>query len=656
MLDCPKCYAELPLGVEACPSCGRSAGGAARALAKAISAFAGERYEDALVEFERAREIAPNDLDVQLCHAHGLRHAGQGEAALPVYRSLIEKDPENIEARFGMGSILMEQGRLSHARSIFEDLVKQQIPFTMGQFYWGMIFPDADQFLAECCYLLAIVCWNRAEMQATEHYFQRALEHSPDHGPTSRHLGNLYFQNKDYTQAIRVYERFVELRDEDGRDAEEVVEAYCNLGIAYYETAQLPQAIGCFNKVLGDRPGHSRAIYHMNLIYEREGEYAKSETSDPPRVEASEGASMIFGLSASGTRGGPYAEEGRPIIGKSVAMQRVLRLARLAAASTANVLLTGENGTGKELIARSIQRHSDRCDGPFCPINCAAIPENLIESELFGHEKGAFTGAIERKLGRFEAADKGTIFLDEIGELDRNMQVKMLRVLQEREFTRVGGNDIIRVDVRIIAATNHDLEKLIEEGLFRQDLFFRLNVLPIQIPPLRVRTEDIPLLVEYFLHKYSKGTVSTQSLIKQEDLDLMMQYDWPGNIRELENIIERAMVLGTQVFPIIQGIAKNRRLRESGAAGAASNGEPRFATARAAQTDTATLTRTAIGDESDSESTGEPISIRELERRHILKTLRYTSGNRTEAARLLQINPSTLWRKIKSYDLEEYSK
>ena len=228
------------------------------------------------------------------------------------------------------------------------------------------------------------------------------------------------------------------------------------------------------------------------------------------------------------------------LVGKSKCMQEVYDLIQKVAASRVNILITGESGTGKELAARAIHHNSDRCKEPFVPINCGAIPENLLESELFGHEKGSFTGAVQQKPGLFEVADGGTLFLDEIGELPAMMQVKLLRVLQEREFRRVGGTKDIRVDVRLIAATNKDLDSAVGAGVFREDLFYRLNVIQVALPPLRERREDIPMLVEHFCRKMAgEDAVSVTENVMRRLLD----YHWPGNIRELENAIERCLVL-----------------------------------------------------------------------------------------------------------------
>ncbi|HEY6973233.1 MAG TPA: sigma-54 dependent transcriptional regulator [Nitrospiraceae bacterium] len=233
------------------------------------------------------------------------------------------------------------------------------------------------------------------------------------------------------------------------------------------------------------------------------------------------------------------------IVGQSEAMQKVFDVVKKVADARSNILICGESGTGKELVARAIHYNSARSPMPFVAVNCSAVPETLLESELFGHVKGSFTGAISNKAGLFEVANGGTIFLDEIGDTTPTIQVKLLRVIQEREFRRVGGNQDMKVDVRVIAATNRDLEKAVAEGAFREDLYYRLDVIPIRLPPLRLRTGDIPLLVTYFLEKFSQDSAKPAPMLTPEALHVLLEHEWRGNVRELENLIERVVAFSS---------------------------------------------------------------------------------------------------------------
>ena len=254
------------------------------------------------------------------------------------------------------------------------------------------------------------------------------------------------------------------------------------------------------------------------------------------------------------------------IVGTSAPLRQVLALVGKVATTDSTVLITGETGTGKELIARAIHKRSPRAARPFVSVNCGAIPAALVASELFGHEKGAFTGAVQRRLGRFELAEGGTIFLDEAGELPQETQVALLRVLQERTFERVGGTKPIPVDVRVIAATNRDLDKAIGDGSFRRDLYYRLSVFPMELPPLRERAEDIPLLVEYLAQRYAAKMGKTITSIDRRTRDLLTAYDWPGNIRELQNVIQRAIILCDDTLTVDESWLESKRGRSAGAA------------------------------------------------------------------------------------------
>ncbi len=308
------------------------------------------------------------------------------------------------------------------------------------------------------------------------------------------------------------------------------------------------------------------------------------------------------------------------IIGRSPAMLKLLDKASQVAPSEATVLITGESGTGKELIAGAIHYNSQRKDGHFVKINCAAITETLLESELFGHEKGAFTGAERRKDGRFLQAHRGSFFLDEVSEMPLTMQVKLLRVLQEKEITRVGGEKNIKVDVRVIAATNKNFLTLIKNGLFREDLYYRLNVISLEIPPLRDRREDIPLLAQHFLEIFSKKNKKKISGFTPKAMDHIINYGWPGNVRELMNAVERGVVL-----------ARSEYLDD----------EDILIVQNTLQKDPENFSLY------DEEKVNMPLD--ELERAAILKTLEFTKGNKSEAARRLGITRKTLHKKLKKY-------
>ena len=321
------------------------------------------------------------------------------------------------------------------------------------------------------------------------------------------------------------------------------------------------------------------------------------------------------------------------IIGQAPAIRRAIELALNVADTQTSVLIQGESGTGKELLANLIHFNSGREDQPYIKLNCGAIPETLLESELFGHEKGAFTDARARRQGRFEEADGGTLFLDEVGEMSLGAQVRLLRVLQDGEFSRVGGSDLLKADVRIIAASNVDLERAIEEGRFRRDLFYRLSVFPISLPSLRDRREDIHPLVIHFLEHYKQRTSRFVSGISKEALRALVTYDWPGNVRELENAIERAVI-----------IAAGRQIELEDLPTAIGNiPAEREALARAERAHAASEGR------SSTLEIDVPSSMDEIERRVIEATLDYTSGDKTRAARLLNIGRKTIYRKLEQY-------
>jgi DNA-binding NtrC family response regulator len=313
------------------------------------------------------------------------------------------------------------------------------------------------------------------------------------------------------------------------------------------------------------------------------------------------------------------------IVGDSEGMQQVFRLVEKIANTDSTVLIYGESGTGKELIARALHFNSDRRERPLIPVNCGAIPEELLESELFGHEQGAFTGATRTRIGRFELGNGGTIFLDEIGDMSPALQVKILRVLQEHEFERVGGMKTIKVDIRVIAATNKDLEKNVADGKFREDLFYRLNVIPIQLPPLRDRPSDIPLLINHFIQLYNAKNGHNITGVSPEAMELLTSYEWPGNVRELENMIERIVILKGD------GLIQPGDLSE-----------------KILASDSGTLhPHVRIPENGISFNT----AVTEFERELILQALNRTNWVKNKAAKLLNLNRTTLVEKMKKINL-----
>jgi DNA-binding NtrC family response regulator len=318
-------------------------------------------------------------------------------------------------------------------------------------------------------------------------------------------------------------------------------------------------------------------------------------------------------------------DEWSPLVGSSPAMLEVYKLVARVSETRSTVLLQGESGTGKELIARAIHGNSPRRDKPFVPVNCGALPDTLLESEMFGYEKGAFTGAVGTKTGLFESANGGTLFLDEVGELGQALQVKLLRVMQDHEVRRVGGTSSIKVDVRIIAATNRDLEQFVKEGKFRDDLFYRLNVVRITLPSLKEREEDIPMLAHHFLQKSAAGTTTAVRGFHPGTMECLRHYRWPGNVRELENAIERAVSLSHG--PLLT---------------------PDDLPAQIRQAPNPTEQKPDLGETAESVY----LTLEEVEKRHLIRVLKETKGNKVKAAKILGIDRRTLYRMAERFGLD----
>lgn len=586
---------------------------------EAVRSFCAEDYEGARRRFHSMLLTEPGDATLLAACGHCALHEGDKGKAAEFYDRAEGTQARLPDVTYSRAILLMHEGRREEAASRLEALSASPPPIAAGSFYLGLLFNSTEEFLCTVRLHLGQIHLELDRGEVARHWYERALEAMPNNVTAHQRLGELAILGKKYIEAIGHLDRVLEI----SRLEEDWVNAHNTLGIACYENGMLEDAIIHLTWVLKRAPSNPTAIYNLNFIYEKEGVFQRGDRSARGIrfVDVAEGALPIFELADTQE---DQSRGGVTIIGRSNEMLRVMRLARIAASRESHVLIRGENGTGKELLAQLITLNSSRRDGPFSVVNCASMPEVLLECELFGYEKGAFTGARAAKQGRFELAQGGTLFLDEITALTPMLQGKVYRALQDGVYTRVGGTAALPVTARIIAATNRDLHALAREGSFREDLFYLLNVIAIDVPPLRDRAEDIPLLVEYFFSKYARHPASHKLHLSEEDLQTLMEYEWPGNVRELENLIERAVVMGSQSSLYLEELVRLRRKKH------ALLKEP-LATRETAQYPLS-------------------ITLAELEKRHILSVMESCEQNQRRAAEILGINPSTLWRKLKSYE------
>ncbi|HET9869039.1 MAG TPA: sigma 54-interacting transcriptional regulator, partial [bacterium] len=468
----------------------------------------------------------------------------------------------------------------------------------------------------------------RGELEKALEQYRLVLAGSPKNILALGNLGDALMALERFEEAVKTYKKALKLLPESG----ERLNLQNDLGVAYFKKGEIESAIAEFKAVLKADPDHVNAIYNLGQVYYHEGLTGRMKKDYEEFVKSSkDAASILFSLSKSmvsvATAAGKGPGQDDPsLVGNSPAMKKVQDLIKRAAASDATVLILGENGTGKELVAKAIHQQSNRYDKPFVPIACSALSESLLESELFGHEKGSFTGAVGLKVGRFEAADHGTVFLDEIGEISLSTQVKLLRVLQEREFERVGGTESLKVDIRVIAATNRDLKQAIQAERFREDLYYRLNVIVIETPPLRRREGDLPLLIRHFIDRQKAKRSTRFEGVSGEALRLMEQYAWPGNVRELENVVERILTLNDDTLIRPEHLPDEIQGRRG-------PGIPE--TARPL---TAILPGASV--------------LETVEKEMIVRVLKESDFNKKQAAVRLGISRPTLYQKIRKYGIE----
>ena len=458
---------------------------------------------------------------------------------------------------------------------------------------------------------------NRRQLTTSHRRLETVIDATGDAIGMFDDNGRMLFANHEYRQLFNLPED--RLHEMSPADLEARVKERLQAMAASDEdpAAQLENAGSIVEEVGGGDESPQRLYYRMAIpIESNNGDGGGSVVSYRDMSKEAEIQRMkaeVVRLRAELETANSFDE----IVGKSKEMQQLYALIQRATEGNVTVLVQGESGTGKELVARAIHYNSQRKDGPFITVNCAAIPETLIESELFGHERGAFTGAAARRIGKFEQADKGTIFLDEIGDMQANLQAKLLRVLQERQIQRVGGTADIATDIRVLAATNHDLDAAVKAGAFREDLYYRIAAFPIVIPPLRERREDIPVLANHFLKKYAADVETSIRAVSPEALQLLVQYDFPGNVRELENVIERAVLIETS--EMLQPDSLPSQI-------------PRA--------------RLAEGADPMVSVPNVIIPLDEVERRAIMHALDATDNNITKAAEALGINRTTFHRKL----------
>ena len=551
---------------------------------------------------------------------------GREADAESAYRRALEKDDSLWEARYQLGALAFAQGRHAEAADAFAQAVR--LTPRLDEHPLGAVFgADPDRAQAQAQLYLGLSLRELGQPEPAEAALRASLQLNQGDPLAYGVLGDLLMAAGRYSEAAESYTlALAKVTDEQGLRS-----LRNDLGVAHFQAGALDKAAEAFKQVLKDKPDDSNALHNLGMLYLKQGLGEELRQDLREFLKAEKAEQLLLGLTRSlveGARGQAGLEQGETgIVGRSQAVRDVLDLLRRAAGSDANVLLLGENGTGKELVARAIHRLGPRAKGAFVAVNCAALPENLLESELFGYEKGAFTGAVGSKPGRFELAAGGTLFLDEIGDLQPALQVKLLRAVQEKSFERVGGTRTLSSDFRLIAATHRDLRKAVVEGRFREDLFYRLFVIPIHLPPLRERADDIPLLAEHFLRRNASKAGKRFRRLSPASLQRLAAHAWPGNVRELENCIERAVAMhDAEVL------------------------EPQHLQFDALKVAPAALARPSNVVTDDQPSNWSPLEA--AERRTILDQLHASDKKVDVAAVRLGMSRATLYRKIGKYKLD----
>jgi transcriptional regulator with PAS, ATPase and Fis domain len=536
---CANCGTKLDKAVKFCRNCGKPVKSATEVIEEITAAFR-KRQFDGLADRLKAIEsdLEPgffNKLKGDLFFVKGnYREANE------YYHKLPKKDIP-WDARFNMALIDLSANRPDDAITHLQLITEMDFDLKDSLVY-SELYKDKKALFKDIYLYLGVLYRNLDDIGKSVTAFEKVLQFDPGNELANANLGDIMFKDDNYDAAIKYYK----LAAASGSDDMKKSHLFNDLGLAYFRKGLTDEAIGSFKSAIILNAQNKNAVYNLGLIYVKSGMQDRVKDDYKEFLKHESGVDIVFNLTRSIMDVAKQENAGdmdMDFIGTDDSIKKVKEIIWKAAANDSTVFIHGENGTGKELAARAIHRMSKRTDKPFIVVNCGALPETLLESELFGYEKGAFTGAVKEKPGRFELADTGTVFLDEIGDITQAMQVKLLRFVQQKEFERVGGTKTIKVNVRIITATNKDIKKLVEDGKFREDLYYRLYVLPLSMPPLRDRGRDIMLLADHFLKRFSEMNSKDFTGFSEEASRALNRYIWPGNVRQLENVIERIVTL-----------------------------------------------------------------------------------------------------------------
>jgi DNA-binding NtrC family response regulator/tetratricopeptide (TPR) repeat protein len=539
-MKCPQCGERAQARARYCSQCGGELGKPA-GLDDCKALLHKGAVSEALEQLQALGKKYLADAAVQRWWGHALFYAGRASEALEQYRRSASLDPRDWEAHYQVGTMLLAKQETAEALPFLLKAVACE-PDPENSPLASLLGLEKHRWQAAACLALGLAQHQSGQEEPALLSLIEATKLDDANPLAWGLLGDLSMKRSDYPAAIQAYESALGAASE-GPSA---LALRNDLGVACFRSGQVDKAEVAFKEVIRLDPKNENAIHNLGLLYVRQGMPENLHRDLAGHLKAEEAAGVMASLArtmVASAKQDSMTHDPSGLVGRSAAMEQVHERIRRAAGTTATVLVLGENGTGKELVAHAIHAASARAGKPFVAVHCAALPETLLESELFGYEKGAFTGAYRAKPGRFELAEGGTLFLDEIGDLDLGLQVKLLRVLQEREFERLGGTRTQKADVRMIAATNMDLKRKVSEGRFREDLYYRLFVIPIQLPALRQRKEDIPELARHFVQRFTRRLNKRFAAIHPDALVQLLQHDWPGNVRELENTIERAVAL-----------------------------------------------------------------------------------------------------------------